>query len=72
MNDGGASTLILALACLGALAMLTLAALRAWRGWLALRREALESGAVPGAPIDLGTLRARVRKLEAIASGLDG
>lgn len=72
MSDGGASLLILALASLAAVAMLSLAALRAWRGWLDLRRAAIASGRAPGAPIDIGTLRARVRRLEAIASGVDG
>ena len=56
------------------------AALQGWRDWVALKREELERGAVPsprkpttpaGARIELADLRERVRKLEAIASGVD-
>ena len=72
MSDGGASLLVYAVAGVATPAMLSLAGLRAWRGWLELRREAIAAGLVPGAQVDLGALRARVRKLEAIASGLDG
>jgi hypothetical protein len=53
------------------------AGLRGWTGWLELRRLELGgSGRVhdrtPGARPDLAELRARVRRLEAIANGAEG
>lgn len=54
-----------------AVAMLSLAALRAWNGWLALRREGLSGGNGHRGSSDVAALRERVRRLEAIASGLD-
>ncbi len=49
--------------------------LRAWRGWLQVRQAGLGSEAVTGAAgaadPELGNLKQRVRKLEAIASGVD-
>jgi hypothetical protein len=69
--DDAAALLVYALASLAAVAMLSLAGLRAWHGWLALRRaQLLHVGASGG--VDVGALRARVKRLEAIASGLDG
>ena len=68
--DGTADLLVYALAALAGVAMLSLAALRAWRGWLELRRAQLLSQS--GGRVDVGVLRARVKRLEAIASGLDG
>jgi hypothetical protein len=69
--EGAADLLVYALAGLAAVAMLSLAGLRAWRGWLELRRaQLLDGGARAG--LDVGGLRARVKRLEAIASGLDG
>ena len=60
-------------------AMLCLAALKGWRGWLDLRRyeiaaersspEAADPG--PGLRIEMADLRERLRKLEAIATGVD-
>lgn len=50
------------------------AALRAWRGWLDLRRLELEVTRDPsrsGSRIELADLKERVRKLEAIAAGVD-
>lgn len=70
--DGAASLLLYALVALGVLTMLSLAGLRAWRGWLELRREQLLAGAPGAGARDLPALRARVKRLEAIASGLDG
>ena len=51
--------------------LVSLAALRAWRGWLEVKRLELTSGRrrVPG--VDLATLRSRVRRLEAIANGIE-
>lgn len=56
--------------------------LRIWNGWLALKRTEMELTArfaAPGEPapisaaarIDLADLKERIRKLEAIASGVD-
>jgi hypothetical protein len=69
--DGATSLLLYAASALAAVTMLSLAGLRAWRGWLELRRAQLFSGS-GGSGLDLRTLRARVKRLEAIASGLDG
>ncbi len=73
------SAIILAGAMLGAVAILCLAGLSAWRGWLALERDRLASdrGGGASAPPDTGVriemadLRERLRKLEAIATGVD-
>jgi hypothetical protein len=45
--------------------------LKAWHGWLELRRVELAArgGRRPGGRPDLADLRARVRRLETIASG---
>lgn len=53
--------------------------LRGWQGWLALksreletRRPEIEGGAVSGmARIEMADLKERIRKLEAIAAGVD-
>jgi hypothetical protein len=60
-----------AAAALIAAGMSAAGALRAWRDWLALRREeiAMRRGAPRGG--DLIALRARVRRLEAIANGVE-
>jgi hypothetical protein len=73
------SALIFAATFLGITAMLCLAATRAWRGWLELRRleiasraaqpEAAEDGI--GMRIELADVRERLKKLEAIASGVE-
>ena len=50
------------------------AGLRAWRDWLDLRRLELETHREPsysGSRIELADLKERIRKLEAIASGVD-
>lgn len=68
---------IAATAGLLGLLIATLAALHGWRAWLDLKRLELESrriDTVPGttsARIELADLRERVRKLEAIAAGVD-
>jgi cytochrome c-type biogenesis protein CcmH/NrfG len=57
--------------------ILCLTALRAWRGWLDLRREELAADrsepepAQSGARIEMADVRERLRKLEAIARGVD-
>lgn len=67
------------------LVIVSAASLRAWHGWLelkrleiaALRSETLRSEAMPPSPatstgrIELADLKERVRKLEAIAAGID-
>jgi hypothetical protein len=54
-------------------ALASAAALRGWSGWLELRRlDIARRGAAPVGPRrELGELRARVRRLEAIASGVE-
>ena len=68
------------LSSLAGLAMLTGAGLAGWRGWLQLKRSELDrvgSGAgAPAAPsagarIEIADLRERIRKLEAIAAGVE-
>lgn len=63
---------------LAGLAMLVYAALTGWRGWLALKERELTGDdahlrAVPsaGARIEIADLKERIRKLEAIAAGVD-
>ena len=71
--------LILAATALLMTAMLSFAGLRAWRGWLDLKRleldrdrlgdEALESDV--GVRIELAAVRERLKQLEEIASGVE-
>jgi hypothetical protein len=65
---------------LAGLAMLTFAALTGWRGWLQLKAQELHaSGDMPpqralpnaSARIEIADLKERIRKLEAIAAGVD-
>jgi hypothetical protein len=69
------SFIIFALAALVGLALTAGAALQAWRAWLELKREALHSGRPLASPtsarIELASLRERVRRLEAIATGIE-
>ena len=77
-----ADTLIAASALL-AVAILTLASLRGWQGWLIFKtreldlltagqRSEIEGGAGSGmARIEIADLKERIRKLEAIAAGVD-
>lgn len=61
------------------LAIVSVAALRGWQGWLTLKTRELESrrgeiepGAANGmARIEIADLKERIRKLEAIAAGVD-
>ena len=74
--------LIAACALIG-LAVVCAALLRAWQGWLALKNRELEllrrAGSVEiergtregAARIELADLKERIRKLEAIANGVD-
>ena len=71
--------LILAAAALVMTAMICIAALVAWRGWLELKRLELGQGRAGdsgenediGVRIELAAVRERLKKLEAIASGVD-
>ena len=73
--------LITAAVALGALAIISLVALRGWRDWIQLKREELatirtgpvDDPAVPhaGSRIEIADLKERLRKLEAIAAGVD-
>jgi hypothetical protein len=68
---------LLAASILVALATASWAALKGWQGWLELKRFELTHGAadnkLPPATgrIEIADLRERVRKLEAIAAGID-
>ena len=68
---------LLGASILVALGMASLAALKGWQGWLDLKQLELTHGiadkALPPATgrIEIADLRERVRKLEAIAAGID-
>jgi hypothetical protein len=68
---------VLATSIILGLAGASLAGLKAWNGWLELKRfelshEAGDRGLPPATGrIELADLRERVRKLEAIAAGID-
>jgi hypothetical protein len=67
--------LIAAVSGLGGLTIAAQAALSGWRGWLDLRRAELAARREPatpaGARIELADFKERIRKLEAIAAGVD-
>jgi hypothetical protein len=71
--------LLMAGTSLAGLAMVTTAALTGWRGWLTLKQEELHVTGEPQAPslpnasarIEIADLKERIRKLEAIAAGVD-
>lgn len=78
--------LTLAASGLAGLSMVTAAALSGWRGWLALKHQELVSGRQAAAAsaeaaqmtgpsaasrIEVADLKERIRKLEAIAAGVD-
>lgn len=64
-------------AALAAIAMLSLTALRGWRGWLDLKHVELQQQRADNTPpsagsmIEMADLKERIRKLEAIAAGVD-
>jgi hypothetical protein len=77
-----APAMIFAASALAGLVVIAFAALKGWQGWLDLKARELdtrqghahEPGTMPGsgaARIEMADLRERVRKLEAIASGVD-
>jgi hypothetical protein len=61
----------IALAMAGALALVSAAGLRAWSQWLELKRAELSRNGATGGRNDLGELKRRVRRLEALASGIE-
>ncbi|HYI46992.1 MAG TPA: hypothetical protein VEX35_00865 [Allosphingosinicella sp.] len=70
--------LMVAAVLFGAVVMLSLAALRGWEGWLQLRQARVAEGRVhrrapspAAARLELAELRDRVRRLEAIADGVE-
>ena len=78
--------IILAASSLVAIAIVAFAMLRGWQGWLTLKEHELERGtalrhesehradtgsAIGAARIEISDLKERIRKLEAIASGVD-
>jgi hypothetical protein len=74
-------TLVLTTGALMGLLVVAAALLRAWHGWLDYKRQELERGhphsasdegsSIGGARIELADLKERIRKLEAIASGVE-
>lgn len=72
--------LTVAAAGLAGIGMVTMASLSGWRGWLAFKSQELsmhrDGGALPAAPnasarIEIADLKERIRKLEAIAAGVE-
>ncbi|HEX8384261.1 MAG TPA: hypothetical protein VF592_12895 [Sphingomonas sp.] len=69
----------LAVSGLAGLGMVVSAGLSGWRDWVALKRREIEARVQPvaepgrnaGARIEMADLRERIRKLEAIAAGVD-
>ncbi len=68
---------VVSASALGAIGTACWAGLKAWNGWLELKRmeltQAVGDRGVPqaGGRIEVADLRERVRKLEAIAEGID-
>ena len=75
--------LLMAASALLGVAIITMGSLRGWQGWLTLKtrelemhrtaqRGEIEGGASNGmARIEIADLKERIRKLEAIAAGVD-
>lgn len=73
--------IVFAATSLLAIAIVAFAMLRGWQGWLTLKEHELErpspraepeqGSAIGAARIELSDLKERIRKLEAIASGVD-
>lgn len=72
-----ASLVTIASAAMVGLGIVSTAMLRGWTGWLELRRLQIQGGrrrgpsSPPAAGSEIAALKERVRKLEAIASGVD-
>jgi glycine/D-amino acid oxidase-like deaminating enzyme len=76
MTTDASVWIIVAGAALAGLIVATHAALLGWRAWLDLRRLEIEGRRAATAPstgarIELADLRERIRKLEAIAAGVE-
>jgi len=75
--DGMLTTMIVAVAGLAGFLLLVAALLRGWSDWLALKRAELDAqdqapaSPTPAARIEIADLKARVRRLEAIANGVE-
>ena len=71
------ATGLLATSVMFAIGIAAFATLRGWQGWLELKRMELVSNRAEatlppaGGRIEIADLRERVRKLEAIAAGID-
>ncbi len=70
--------LTIALSTLAAISILAVAGLKGFTGWLDLRRAEIDAMRGSGAPgpsasnrIEIADLKERIRKLEAIAAGVD-
>ena len=70
-------TLALAATTLAAIAIVSITTLAGWRGWLALQQQRLGDRAIAqptpnaGTRIEIADLKERIRKLEAIAAGVE-
>lgn len=81
-------TLVITAACLFGICVVVFALLRAWQGWLELKRQELErlqrsvtgsnagpeiegGAGVGAARIELADMKERIKKLEAIANGVE-
>lgn len=74
---GGADMLLILAILLAGVAMVSFALLRGWEDWLRLRRLELSEGSARRRPsparqrLELLDLRSRVKRLEAIADGME-
>ena len=71
MTADPTALLTLASAGLAATGMTAAAALKGWQNWLELRRDAIAARHKASPRQTIAALRARVRRLEAIANGAD-
>ena len=72
---------VIAATCLVGICVVAFALLRAWQGWLELKRQELDrtgsppeieaNAGVGGARIEIADMKERIKKLEAIASGVE-
>ena len=74
---------VIAATCLVGICVVAFALLRGWQGWLDLKRQELDRGAKSASPeveggagvgaarIEIADLKERIKKLEAIASGVE-
>jgi hypothetical protein len=69
----------MAAAIMASVTLLAMISLRGWRDWIAFKQAELEHGHTPGpnsvpsavSRIEVADLKERVKKLEAIAAGID-